>query len=427
MATDGRLFAAMVAGDVPAVRDRARDLLTTNDAGICRLAAMALQWIGDFAEALANMPVEDHSCRAQLLARLGQLDEAAEEVGLALNAGNLNAEAAADEVAVAFNSAGRSSPESYEHTAPSLPFQRFPRWVMKPRKGSRSHEEALRRGDWAKAIASIKSTAENYTPSMKRLGRPPIPLWDGRAVDHLVLLSGSGSGDFFQFARYVARARERCARLSLVTSPRLQAIARRLLPVDEIVQSGQGLPLLQVANAFGVIDAMSGLLLGDVLGERYASPWQIEAARNSVPYLGAGSHVGLCWSASEWATERAIPFDRLSPLQSLPETRLHSLQYGARANEAAPWVTRHELRTYDDTTSLIAACGAVVTVDTSVAHLAANIGKPVHLILIGDGDCRWGTGETTPWYPDNVTIYRGNIDESVKRISERLCEPGLWV
>jgi hypothetical protein len=56
--------------------------------------------------------------------------------------------------------------------------------------------------------------------------------------------------------------------------------------------------------------------------------------------------------------------------------------------------------------------------------LAANIGKTVHLILTGHEDWRWQTGASTPWYP-TVTIYRGDVDESVKRIGERLAKIAL--
>ena len=79
----------------------------------------------------------------------------------------------------------------------------------------------------------------------------------------------------------------------------------------------------------------------------------------------------------------------------------------------------HELRTWDDTASLIGALDAIVTVDTSVAHVAASMGRPTHLVLTDYQYWRWGTGETTPWYP-TMTVYRGNVDESVRRIAARL-------
>jgi ADP-heptose:LPS heptosyltransferase len=84
-------------------------------------------------------------------------------------------------------------------------------------------------------------------------------------------------------------------------------------------------------------------------------------------------------------------------------------------------VKRHALSSYEHTTSLIAALDAVISVDTSVAHLAANIGKPTHLLLCPYEDWRWGTGDTTPWYP-SMRLYRANLGRAVKKIAARLRE-----
>ena len=55
---------------------------------------------------------------------------------------------------------------------------------------------------------------------------------------------------------------------------------------------------------------------------------------------------------------------------------------------------------FADTAALIMNLDCVVTVDTSVAHLAGAMGKPVYLLLPYCADWRWGKGrETTPWYP----------------------------
>jgi hypothetical protein len=281
--------------------------------------------------------------------------------------------------------------------------------------------EYLRVGDWENGRAALRELRELFLnrDDGQRLGLGPLslvgggecPTWNGDRVDHLVLVACFGDGTVFHFARYVRMVRERCDRLTLALQQPLHAIARRLLPIDDLIELRELRPYLQRANAYEVVE----FWLPCTLGVEYEPPLRIEPIAGTVPDLGPGAHIGLCWAAS--ARTRTIPFAAFEPLRSLAGVTCHSLQVGPAADEAAEWVTRHELTTYDDTTSLIAALDAVVTVDTSVAHLAGNIGKPVHLILTAYEDWRWGTGERTPWYP-TMTIYRGDVDRSVQRIRE---------
>jgi ADP-heptose:LPS heptosyltransferase len=57
------------------------------------------------------------------------------------------------------------------------------------------------------------------------------------------------------------------------------------------------------------------------------------------------------------------------------------------------------LVTFADTADLIGQLDYVVTVDTSVAHLAGLLGVPTFLLLQLDSHWRWGIEDTTPWYP----------------------------
>jgi hypothetical protein len=163
------------------------------------------------------------------------------------------------------------------------------------------------------------------------------------------------------------------------------------------------------------------ILLGDTVGQQYGSPIKIEPIAGSVPDLGPGLHVGLCWAAADTAhgKTRSVRLSELEPLRSLPSAHFHSLQVGPDAGQSGQWVQRHALRSWDDTTSLLAALDIVVSVDTGVAHLAANVGKPVHLLLCPFEDPRWGTDDRTPWYPA-MRLYRGNLGEALKAISATL-------
>ena len=412
-----RLLRAAKNGDAATVRTLAHDLLAehASDEASKRLAAGALMWCGDFAAALPNLGPQDHVLRARAHAHMDQFDEAKTEIESALRAsgwlfGDPDPVAQCEARELSSLTAGAGLRTPWIKTRPHEP-------EIEPRRFAR-----LRQGDWSAAVS--------LDLSIDRVRTEPLPLWRGQRVKHLVILTvDCGHGDFFQFARYVPLARERCSRLSLVVDQRLEAIAKRCLPVDEVVRKGQELPVLEVADAFA---GLSPFTLRAALGVTYASPWQISPIEYSVPSLGWALQVGLRWASSASDEgQRSIPIGSLEPLRSLPGVVFHSLQVGMRldpsgrlveANQGAESLVRphrHDLRTYDDTLSFIAALDAVVTVDSSVAHLAANIGKPVHLILADFEDWRWGTGETTPWYP-TVTIYRGDVRESVNRICERL-------
>jgi hypothetical protein len=293
---------------------------------------------------------------------------------------------------------------------------------MLPAVGHYSVDAALERArltvakKWQEHLRAYRDYCDrlpNHAVGAKSLGA--CPRWTGERTGRLLILHEGGFGDFFDYARYLRGARERCDRITMALHPALHALALRLLPIEEVCGAivREYVPQLQTADAY----SSSFLLLADALGARFGEPepfhvtpilWSVRAG---VP---DEYHVGVCCTASEAA--RCID---VALLESLREMRgawtFHSLAQDA----AAPWIVRHSLDTWDDTVSLIAALDAVVTVDTAVAHLAACMRKPVHLLLPGPQDWRFGTEATTPWYP-TMRIYRGNVGQSVERIARNL-------
>lgn len=152
--------------------------------------------------------------------------------------------------------------------------------------------------------------------------------------------------------------------------------------------------------------------------------WQADLNRQT-HWRAAGMtsfRVGICWRAEEHGTPR--------PHRSIPTKLLESLAR-AKGTQAVLWISLcpsglnlHrelepepspawmreppvDLSTWDDTAALIAALDLVVTVDTSVAHLAGALGVPTWLLLSLRGDWKWPPTENgrTPWYP-SVRIFR---------------------
>jgi len=184
--------------------------------------------------------------------------------------------------------------------------------------------------------------------------------------------------------------------------------------------------LVGEALAAGVDEAGRGPLAGPVVAAAVVlSPggkWnglddskKVDAARREaieshVTIRAPGTRrLGIAWAGSPHHgndRRRSIPLAALAPLFALPGIDWYSLQKGAASAQLAQVGEAHAVVPLDvdchfaDTAALVDALDAVVTVDTSIAHLAGALGKPVFVLLPYAPDWRWGiAGDRTPWYP----------------------------
>ncbi|MGH7187061.1 MAG: glycosyltransferase family 9 protein, partial [Pseudomonadota bacterium] len=122
-----------------------------------------------------------------------------------------------------------------------------------------------------------------------------------------------------------------------------------------------------------------------------------------------GVRVGLAWAGNpKQGSEprRGIGLEPCLPLFEAPGVQWHSLQAGERAADLArlapgaalDWSAR--LSDFAETAALIANLDLVISTDTSIAHLAGAMGKPVWILLMFAPDWRWLRGrDDSPWYP----------------------------
>jgi hypothetical protein len=136
----------------------------------------------------------------------------------------------------------------------------------------------------------------------------------------------------------------------------------------------------------------------------------VEHWRKKLAESGAELKVGLAWAGNpnfKADRTRSISLDRLAPLSQVPGVTFFSLQKGAaaaQANRPPPGLKlidlSPDLHDFADTAAAMAAMDLVITTDTSVAHLAGALGRPVWVMLQFVSDWRWLLErDDSPWYP----------------------------
>ncbi|WP_136524498.1 tetratricopeptide repeat protein [Geomonas ferrireducens] len=265
------------------------------------------------------------------------------------------------------------------------------------------------------------------------------PAWDGAPLNgKRILVHGEqGYGDTIQFARYLPMVAQRggvviaeCQSAALI--PLMESIPG----VSEVCVMGEELPPFDLESPLLSLPHIFGTEL-DTVPDRvpYLAPPPERLAHWREKLSGdPGFKVGLVWAGKPLPDPfRSCPIAELTPLSEVPGVTLYSLQVGeegAKAHECPGLVDLTAgIRDFGDTAALIAGLDLVISVDTSVAHLAGALGKPVSLLLPMAGDYRWLVArEDSPWYP-TMRLFRqklqGEWGEVVQRVRAALLGAAL--
>jgi lipoprotein NlpI len=268
-----------------------------------------------------------------------------------------------------------------------------------------------------------------------------VPVWHGGvplAGKTILLHAEQGLGDTLQFVRYVPKVAALGARICLEVSPSLKPLLATLPHVAEIRAHGEELPhfdfhcpLLSLPLAFGT---------------------ELDSVPSEVPYLtvppdriarwskllgpGPGPRVGLAWSGHPGHPNdrnRSVPFDAFQTICApLGAVRYFNLKIEASredvlALQAAPHITdlAEQVHDFADTAALVAQMDLVISVDTSVAHLAGALGRPVWLLTAFSPDWRWlMERRDSPWYPTMWLFRQPRIGDWAPVLSEVRSELG---
>lgn len=251
----------------------------------------------------------------------------------------------------------------------------------------------------------------------KSSSRPPRfdqPQWQGEdlAGRTLLLHAEYGFGDTLQFVRYAATLASAGASIVLQVRPELTRLLRHSLPV-RVVARGELLPPFDLHLPLMSLPRVLGTTLASIPAEvpyLQVEPTKLTAWRQRLDRPGP-LKVGVVWSGSpghKCDLERSLGAGAVLPMLLVPGVALYSLQ--AQPREADRLAVERcgdavtdlgpLLADFSDTAAAIAALDLVVTVDTSVAHLAGALGRPVWVMLPYALDWRWlRDREDSPWYP----------------------------
>ena len=263
-------------------------------------------------------------------------------------------------------------------------------------------------GDFAGGMAEYECRTGKLESQAGRIH--PQPVWTGAqdiAGRTLFVYWEQGLGDTIQFCRFATIAAARGARVVLSVQDALLPLLRQLAPQVTVIGSRA------VPRAFDFHIALMSLPHALGIAGPHDAPYLRAPADRALDWAGrlaphARRRIGLAWAGNPLHgndRNRSMPLDALLPLAGLPAEFVclqRELRTGDRAALAA-WpglrLPGPTLRDFADTAALLANLDAVVTVDTSIAHLAGALGVPSVVMLPFAPDWRWMLGrDDSPWY-----------------------------
>jgi tetratricopeptide (TPR) repeat protein len=241
------------------------------------------------------------------------------------------------------------------------------------------------------------------------------PEWAGENLTGRTLLvhSEQGFGDALHFVRYVPMIALRGATVVLECHPELERLFSRIPGVAAVVAHGSVLPEFDMHVPMMSLPRIFGTTLTSIpTGIPYLSvaPEELASCRSRLGIQSAMLHVGFTWSGMRHLKallHRACPLDNLMSIFNVRDVEFYSLQKSPSASDVSrlrglPTVRElsGQLNDFADTAAVISNLDLVISVDTSVAHLAGALGIPTWVLLPQNADWRWLIERTdSPWYP----------------------------
>jgi tetratricopeptide (TPR) repeat protein len=261
------------------------------------------------------------------------------------------------------------------------------------------------------------------------------PMWRGEepvAAKTILVHVDEGLGDTIQFARYLPMLAAREARVILVVADGLQPLLSGMAGVTQCLPLSAGLPSFDMHCPLSSLPRIFRTTLDTIPASTSYLPnpsaerlqaWEKRLRSRDRP------RVGLVWSGStdhRNDRNRSIPLQMFMRILDMDATFV-SLQKDARAADKAMLAERADivdltahLTDFVETAALVSCLDLVVTVDTSVAHLAGAMGRPTWVMLPYLPDYRWLLDrDDSPWYP-TMRLFRQDATRDYAPVLDRI-------
>ncbi|RED49144.1 tetratricopeptide repeat protein [Aestuariispira insulae] len=275
---------------------------------------------------------------------------------------------------------------------------------------------------------------------------PSVPIWKGAKLEGQTLLVSAeqGMGDSLQFCRYLPMIKDLADRVVFECQPPLARLLRNSPEMEgiEILERDETQPVAALEKQIDMDAVIPLLSLPRILKTG------TDNLPDKVPYLHAPTEdaprlkprtdgiarVGLVWAGKpshKNDRNRSVGLERFSTLLEMPNVRFFSFQKGGPEGrieqlglEPIIQDLSPHLRDFADTAALLEDMDLLISVDTSVAHMAGALARPVWVLLPYAPDWRWQIWrDDSPWYP-SMTLFRqtspGDWTEVFQRVRTAL-------
>jgi tetratricopeptide (TPR) repeat protein len=268
-------------------------------------------------------------------------------------------------------------------------------------------------------------------PSQGSLRSYDEPRWDGSDLNGKTILihAEQGLGDTFQFIRYAKLIKEKNGKVIVAVQKPLVTLMKRCKGVDQVISLDDTPPHFDVHSP--------------MLSLPYVMKTRIDTVPNEIPYIHADEKlvaewkeklaadknfkIGICWQGNDnYATpllrttvaQKSVHPKEFEPICSVPGVSIYSLQKMTGTDQLKEIPSTMHIKTFDgdfdqshgrfmDTAAVIRNLDLVITVDTSVSHLASGLGTPTWILLPNPADWRWMIDRNdSPWYPNVTRLFK---------------------